>query len=82
MNPPAVPRAAAPRPHHRPPNNLLEREAARPGLDDGGADARPVPGRSPLVSAIAEGVDGRPPRPREEPPQARGTALSPGAGEA
>ena len=22
MNPPAVPRAAAPRPHHRPPNNL------------------------------------------------------------
>ena len=32
-------------PHHRPPNNLLEREAARPGLDDGGADVRPAPGR-------------------------------------
>ena len=30
-------------PHHRPPNNLLEREAARPGLDDGGADVRPAP---------------------------------------
>lgn len=28
----------------------LEREAARPGLDDGGADVRPAPGRSPSPS--------------------------------
>ena len=41
-------------PHHRPPNNLLEREAARPGLDDGARTSAPPPG-------------GAPPRARETP---------------
>ena len=68
-------------PHHRPPNNLLEREAARPGLDDGGADVRPAPGRSPSPSP---GDSAQPRRGRGVDDDAGDAPapLSPGAGEA